>query len=71
MAFITPLFKRSNPNPSLFDAFRKAVPWAFYGLYILDLGGNIRSSDTTSNVFDSKTGVAIIFLVKLQKYGTK
>ena len=33
----------------------------------MDLGGGIRSGDTTENVFDVKTGVVIIFLVKLQR----
>jgi len=33
----------------------------------VDLGGDIRSGDTTGNVFDIKTGVAIMFLVKLQR----
>jgi hypothetical protein len=31
------------------------------------LGGDIRSGDTTGNVFDIKTGVAIMFLVKVAK----
>jgi predicted helicase len=64
VAFIT---NRSFIDGKTFDGFRKTVSQEFDHVYIVDLGGDIRSGDTTGNVFDIKTGVAIMFLVKLQK----
>ncbi len=64
VAFIT---NRSFIDGKTFDGFRKTVLQEFDHVYIVDLGGDIRSGDTTGNVFDIKTGVAIMFLVKLQR----
>ena len=64
VAFIT---NRSFIDGKTFDGFRKTISQEFDHVYIVDLGGDIRSGDTTGNVFDIKTGVAIMFLVKLQK----
>lgn len=61
VAFIT---NRSFIDGKIFDGFRKTVSQEFDHVYIVDLGGDIRSGDTTGNVFDIKTGVAIMFLVK-------
>ena len=64
VAFIT---NRSFIDGKTFDGFRRTVSQEFDQIYIVDLGGDIRSGDTTGNVFDIKTGVAIMFLVKLQR----
>jgi predicted helicase len=64
VAFIT---NRLFIDGKTFDGFRKTVSQEFDHVYIVDLGGDIRSGDTTGNVFDIKTGVAIMFLVKLQR----
>ncbi len=64
VAFIT---NRSFIDGKTFDGFRKVVSQEFDRVYIVDLGGDIRSGDTTGNVFDIKTGVAIMFLVKVNK----
>ncbi len=64
IAFIT---NRSFIDGKTFDGFRKTVSQEFNHVYIVDLGGDIRSGDTTGNVFDIKTGVAIMFLVKVDK----
>jgi predicted helicase len=64
VAFIT---NRSFIDGKTFDGFRRTVSQEFDHVYIVDLGGDIRSGDTTGNVFDIKTGVAIMFLVKLQR----
>ena len=54
-----------------FDGFRKCVAEDFSDIYILDLGGDVRSdprlSGTRNNVFGIQTGVAISFMVKRQK----
>lgn len=59
------IFKRS------FDGFRKAITDEFNYIYILELGGDIyrnpKLSGTKHNVFKIKTGVAIIFLIKIPK----
>ena len=51
-----------------FDGFRKVVSQEFSEIYVIDLGGNVRSnpklSGTVNNVFGIQTGVAISFLVK-------
>ena len=58
---------RTVGDGKTFDGFRKTVLQEFDHVYIVDLGGDIRSGDTTGNVFDIKTGVAIMFLVKVNK----
>jgi predicted helicase len=54
-----------------FDGFRKVISEEFNHIYILELGGDIyrntKLSGTKHNVFGIKTGVAIIFLIKLPK----
>ena len=54
-----------------FDGFRKSVTDEFNYIYILELGGDIyrntKLSGSKHNVFQIKTGVAIIFLVKVPK----
>ena len=54
-----------------FDGFRKSVTDEFNYIYILELGGDIyrntKLSGSKHNVFQIKTGVAIIFLVKIPK----
>lgn len=51
-----------------FDGFRKLLVEDFNEIYVIDLGGDVRSnprlSGTTHNVFGIQTGVAITFLVK-------
>lgn len=65
LAFIT---NRSFIGSRTFDGFRKTIEGEFNEVYILDLGGDVRSnprlSGTTHNVFGIQTGVAISFLVK-------
>ena len=65
LAFIT---NRSFIDSRTFDGFRKVLTQEFNEIYVVDLGGNIRSnarlSGTTHNVFGIQTGVAISFLVK-------
>jgi predicted helicase len=63
IAFIT---NRSFIDGKTFDGFRKIAAQEFDHVYIIDLGGDIRSGDTSGNVFDIKTGVAIMFLVKVR-----
>ncbi len=46
------------------DGFRKVVRDEFSHLYIVDLGGDVRSNKNVGNVFDIMTGVAIGFLVR-------
>jgi predicted helicase len=64
IAFIT---NRSFIDAKAFDGFRKCLKREFNYLYIVDIGGDIRSGDTSGNVFDIKTGVAIMFAVKKTK----
>lgn len=59
--------KRSFIDAKAFDGFRKCIEKEFDQIYIVDAGGDIRSGDTTGNVFDIKIGVAVMFLVKTQK----
>jgi len=65
LAYIT---NRSFIYSRTFDGFRKVVASEFNYIYIVDLGGDIRSNSKLSgpkhNVFAIQTGVAIIFLVK-------
>jgi predicted helicase len=64
IAFIT---NRSYIDAKAFDGFRKCIEREFDHIYIVDIGGDIRSGDTSGNVFDIKLGVAVMFLVKTQK----
>ncbi|MFH7028743.1 MAG: type ISP restriction/modification enzyme [Heteroscytonema crispum UTEX LB 1556] len=49
-----------------FDGFRKVVADEFSEIYIIDLGGNIRTGDKSGSIFGIKIGTAISFLVKKQ-----
>jgi len=66
IAFIT---NRSYIDSRTFDGFRKIVASEFNRIYIIDLGGDVRQnpklSGTKNNVFGIQTGVAIIFLVRV------
>jgi predicted helicase len=70
IAFIT---NNSFLNSRTFDGFRKMVANEFSQIYILDLGGDVRTnpklSGTTNNVFGIQIGVAIAFMVKTEKKG--
>jgi predicted helicase len=65
VAFIT---NRSFIDSRTFDGFRKCVTSEFNYIYIIDLGGDIRSnpklSGTKHNVFGIQTGVAICFMIR-------
>ncbi|MBL0423460.1 N-6 DNA methylase [Ramlibacter sp. AW1] len=65
LAFVT---NRSFIESRTFDGFRKTVADEFSEVYIVDLGGDVRSnpklSGTKHNVFGIQTGVAISFMVK-------
>ena len=63
ISFIT---NRSFIDSRTFDGFRKIAQKDFNEIYIIDLKGDIRKSDTTQgeNVFNIMTGVAIMYLVK-------
>ncbi|MGA8897160.1 MAG: type ISP restriction/modification enzyme [Planktothrix agardhii] len=65
IAFIT---NSSFIDAKAFDGFRKVVSQEFSEIYVIDLGGNVRTnpklSGTVHNVFGIQTGVAISFLVK-------
>lgn len=65
LAFIT---NRSFIESRTFDGFRKTVAQEFADIYVVDLGGDVRSnpklSGTKHNVFGIQTGVAISFMVK-------
>jgi len=63
IAFIT---NSSFINAKGFDGFRKSVINEFDYIYIIDLGGDIREGDTTGNVFNIITGVAITFMIKIK-----
>lgn len=68
LAFIT---NRSFIDSRTFDGFRRAVTDEFSEIYLVDLGGDVRSnpklSGTRNNVFGIQTGVAISFFVKRRK----
>ena len=70
LAFIT---NRSFIESRTFDGFRKVVAEEFNDIYVLDLGGDVRSnpklSGTKHNVFGIQTGVAISFMVKRARQG--
>jgi predicted helicase len=65
VAFIT---NSSFIDARTFDGFRKVAASEFSDIYIIDLGGSVRTnpklSGTTHNVFSIQTGVAIFFMVK-------
>ena len=65
IAFIT---NRSFVESRTFDGFRKVMMKEFNDIYIIDLGGDVRTdprlSGTKHNVFGIQTGVAISFMVK-------
>lgn len=65
LAFVT---NRSFIDSRTFDGFRKIVASEFNHIYIIDLGGDVRSNPKLSgpkhNVFGIQTGVAIMILVK-------
>ncbi|HIK11635.1 MAG TPA: hypothetical protein IGS52_15480 [Oscillatoriaceae cyanobacterium M33_DOE_052] len=61
IAFIT---NRSFIDRKAFDGFRKVVDKELDFVYIIDVGVDIRSGDTSGNVFNIKTGVAVMFLVR-------
>ncbi|MGB3655356.1 MAG: type ISP restriction/modification enzyme, partial [Rivularia sp. (in: cyanobacteria)] len=50
-----------------FDGFRKVVSQEFSDIYIIDLGGNIRTGDKSGSVFGIQLGTAISFMVKKQE----
>lgn len=68
LAFIT---NRSFIDSRTFDGFRKAVSQEFNEIYVVDLGGDVRTnpklSGTKHNVFGIQTGVAISFMVKRRR----
>jgi predicted helicase len=67
IAFIT---NRSFIDSRAFDGFRKSVEDEFDYVYIVDLRSDVRANPkiagTTHNVFGIQTGVAIMFLVKVE-----
>jgi len=71
LAFVT---NRSFIESRTFDGFRKTVANEFADIYVVDLGGDVRTnpklSGTKHNVFGIQTGVAISFMVK-KVSGTK
>lgn len=68
IAFVS---NRSFFDSRTFDGFRKVIAEEFNEVWIVDLGGDVRSnpkiSGTKHNVFGIQTGVAITFLVKKGK----
>jgi predicted helicase len=67
LAFVT---NRSFIDSRTFDGFRKVVEDEFDYVYIVDLRSDVRANPkiagTTHNVFGIQTGVAIMFLVKVE-----
>jgi predicted helicase len=63
VAFVT---NSSFVDSRTFDGFRKSLMQEFDYIFVLDCGGNVRAGDTSGNVFDIMTGVAISFLIKKQ-----
>jgi predicted helicase len=65
IAFVT---NNSFLDSRTFDGFRQVIADEFSHIYVVDLGGNVRTnrklSGTTHNVFGIQIGVAITFLVK-------
>ena len=67
LAFVT---NRSFIDSRTFDGFRKVIEDDFDYVYIVDLRSDVRANPkiagTTHNVFGIQTGVAIMFLVKVE-----
>ena len=67
IAFVT---NRSFIDSRTFDGFRKVVEDEFYFVYIVDTRSDVRANPkiagTSHNVFGIQTGVAIMFLVKVE-----
>ncbi len=61
IAFIT---NRSYIDAYQDDGFRKIAPQEFSDLYIIDLGGDVRSNGNVGNVFGIMAGVAVGFFVR-------
>jgi len=72
IAFVT---NRSFLDSRSFDGFRKIVARDFQEIWIVDLGGDVRTnpklSGTKHNVFGIQVGVAISFLVKRRGFAGK
>jgi predicted helicase len=68
IAFVT---NRSFVDSRTFDGFRKVVEDEFDYVYIVDTRSDVRANPkiagTTHNIFGIQTGVAIMFLVKVEK----
>ena len=68
IAFVT---NRSFIDSRTFDGFRKVVEDEFDYVYIVDTRSDVRANPkiagTTHNIFGIQTGVAIMFLVKVEK----
>ncbi|MFC6223801.1 type ISP restriction/modification enzyme [Hymenobacter artigasi] len=68
LAFIT---NSSFIHKGIFDGFRKSVGDEFSDIYLVDLGGDVRSnpklSGTKHNVFGIQAGVAMAFFIKQPK----
>jgi predicted helicase len=66
ISFVT---NRSFIESRTFDGFRKVMASEFNRIYIIDLGGDVRTnpklSGTKHNVFGIQTGVAIAFMVRM------
>jgi predicted helicase len=72
LAFIT---NRSYIDNRTFDGFRKCIQEDFSNCYIIDTKSDVRVNPkiagTTHNVFGIKTGVAIMLLIKKEKYDNR
>jgi predicted helicase len=68
VAFIT---NRSFIDSRTFDGFRKTLQEDFDYVYVVDTRSDVRANPkiagTTHNVFGIQTGVAILFLIKVEK----
>ncbi|MFM6192920.1 type ISP restriction/modification enzyme [Planktothrix sp.] len=64
LAFVT---NNSFINARTFDGFRKVVSQEFSHIYIIDVGGDIRSGDKSGNVFNIMVGIAITLMIKKKK----
>jgi len=66
VSFIT---NRSFIESRTFDGFRKVMASEFNRIYIIDLGGDVRTNPKLSgskhNVFGIQTGVAIAFMIRM------
>ncbi|MGJ0503962.1 MAG: type ISP restriction/modification enzyme [Methylocystis sp.] len=70
IAFVT---NRSFIDSKTFDGFRKTVARDFDDIWLIDLGGDVRSdprlSGPRNNVFGIQTGVAISFMIRRKQRG--